>query len=433
MLKPDPLKVLVLGYGAREHALAWKIAQSPRVAQVFIAPGNAGTEDIATNVPISDEDIPGLVAFATEEGIDLTVVGTNDPLALGAVDAFQEAGLAIFGPTQAAAALETSKAFAKAFMARHGIPTPAFQAFDDFKDASAFLDTLPENKKLVVKVSGLGHMGMGVTVCDSREQARETARSYMLDGHFGDSARKIVIEERAYGEEASIFALSDGRDARFLMAVRDHKRIYDGDDGPNTGGMGAYGPPPDIDDTFVNEVMDTIIQPTIEGMAAEGRPYVGVLYAGMMLTKDRNVVLEFNCRFGNPEALVIMAMLENDLVDLLEACLTGRLASSAIHIREGAAAAVVISSPDYPGEQFPLGLPITGIRKLASSDMVNVFHHGTELVDGRFVTSRGRVLAVSATGEDLSEALQHVYAGVRKISFEGAHYRTDIGARQVAH
>jgi len=426
-MKATNLKVLVLGYGAREHALAWKLAQSPRVSQMFVAPGNAGTAEIASNVPISDENVPALVAFARRERIDLTVVGTNDPLALGVVDAFTAEGLAIFGPSQAAAQLEASKAFAKAFMVRHDIPTPAFQTFSDFAEASAFLDTLPENKKLVVKLSGLGKMGMGVSVCDTREEAREAARFYLQGDFFEHSGEKIVIEERAFGPEVSVFALSDGTDARFLMAVRDHKRIYDGDDGPNTGGMGAYGPPPDVDLAMVDRVMQTVIRPTIHAMAADGRPYVGVLYAGLMLTAHGEVVLEFNCRFSNPEALVIMSLLESDLVDLIEACLDGRLAQADIRMRPGAAAAVVIASPEYPSDHVVLGLPIRGIRRLACSQTVNLFHHGTKLVDDEYVTARGRVLALAAVGDDLSHALERVYNGVRKISFEGAQYRTDIG------
>jgi phosphoribosylamine--glycine ligase len=425
-MRTDNLKVLVLGYGSREHALAWKIAQSPRVAEVFVAPGNAGTAQIATNVPLSDEDVPRLTAFALRAGIDLTVVGTNDPLALGVVDAFQTVGLPIFGPQLAAARLESSKAFAKAFMQRHNIPTAAYATFSDYDEAVAYLDRLTSGR-VVVKVSGLGKMGMGVTVCDNRAQAKAALKSYMVDRLLGEAASTVIIEERLEGTELSFFALCDGVTAVPLLPVRDHKRIYDDDTGPNTGGMGAYGPPPDVDVALTAEIMDTVIQPTVEGMAAEGNPYVGVLFAGLIMTERGLRVLEFNCRFGNPEALVLMSLLQSDLVDVMQACIEGRLQPEDVQMRPGAAAAVVISSPQYPAEVFPLGLPITGIRRARALDGVEVFHHGTAWREGELVTVRGRVLAVTAVGPDLSTALQNTYAGVDKICFDGAHYRRDIG------
>ena len=284
-MKTQKMKVLILGYGSREHALAWKIGQSPRVEQIYIAPGNAGTRQIGINVPISDEDVDGLVAFALQTGIDLTVVGTNDPLALGVVDAFQAAGLAIFGPNQAAAQLESSKAFAKAFMRRHNITTPAFATFTDYGKASRYVQTLATGR-VVVKASGLGKMGMGVSVCDNHAQAQAALDTYMRDDLLGESGQTVVIEERIDGPEVSIFALSDGETAVPLLAVRDHKRIYDNDEGPNTGGMGAFSPVPEVGEAMMTEIMESIIQPTIDGMAAEGNPYVGVLFAGLMLTED---------------------------------------------------------------------------------------------------------------------------------------------------
>jgi len=425
-MQTQNMKVMVLGYGAREHALAWKIAQSPLVAEVFVAPGNAGTAEIATNVPISDEDIPGLVQYAKRSDIDLTVVGTNDPLALGAVDAFQEAGLAIFGPTQAAARLESSKAFAKAFMKRHNIPTPAYATFHDYEESLAYLNDLP-NGRVVVKVSGLGKMGLGVTVCDNKNQARAALRTYMVDKLLGSSAATVIIEERLEGNEVSVFGLSDGRTVVPLMPVRDHKRVFDNDTGPNTGGMGAFGPPPDLEAGFMEHITATILQPVIDGMAAEGHPYVGVLFGGLMLTNDGVRVLEFNCRFGNPEALVLMALLDSDLVEAMLASIGGRLTPDHIRMRVGAAAAVVISSPQYPAEKFPKGLPIAGIAAARALAKVEVFHHGTYNRWGQLVTARGRVLAVTATAPSLSGALEQAYRGVRRISFEGAHYRQDIG------
>ena len=426
-MQSKKLKVLVLGYGSREHALAWKIAQSPHVGRIFVAPGNAGTAEIATNVPISDEDVPGLVSFATENKIDLTVVGTNDPLAFGVVDAFQAAGLAIFGPRQAAARLEYSKAFAKGFMQRHNIPTPSFATFHSYEQALAYLASLPHGR-VVVKVSGLGKMGLGVTVCDSKAEAQAALHTYMIEKLLGEAAAQtIIIEERVSGPEVSMFALSDGQTAVPLIPVRDHKRIFDGETGPNTGGMGAFAPVPELSPTFVAEVMETIMQPTIDGMAAEGNPYVGVLFAGLMLTEQGVRVLEFNCRFGNPETLVLMTLLQSDLVEAMLACINGNLTPGHVQIREGAAAAVMMASPSYPAESFPRGLPITGTEMAQALPSVNLFHHGTTCENGRLITSRGRVLAVTATAPDLPCALQRAYRGVDQVHFAGAQYRRDIG------
>lgn len=425
-MSQEKLNVLILGYGAREHALAWKIAQSPLVGEIFVAPGNAGTAQIATNVSISDEDVHSLVPFALANKIGLTVVGTNDPLALGVVDAFEAAGLKIFGPNQAAARLESSKAFAKSFMQRHNIQTPAYEVFHNYHNALTYLNLLP-TEKVVVKVSGLGKMGMGVTVCDNKEQAKQALADYMLHKTLGDeAAQTIIIEERISGSEISMFALSDGKNVVPLLPIRDHKQIYDHDQGPNTGGMGAYAPPPDLTPQFVDDVMHNIIEPTIHGMAEEGNPYVGVLYAGLMLTDAGIQVLEFNCRFGNPEALVLMALLESDLVEIMLACIDGALTKELIHVRQESAVAVVMASPNYPAESFLTGLPIYGVEQ-AEKTGVQIFHHGTSQRNGKLVTSRGRVLAVTATGNDLQRARMHVYEGIQHISFAGAHYRKDVG------
>ena len=421
------MKVLVLGYGSREHALAWKIAQSPKVGQIFVAPGNAGTATFTTNVDISDEAVPELVEFTLSQRIDLTVVGTNDPLALGVVDAFQAAGLAIFGPNAAAAQLESSKSFAKAFMSRHDIPTPAFEIFTSYSPALEFLDTLPEGG-VVVKISGLGKSGLGVTVCDTLDEARVAVREYMVDKILGESGGTILIEERINGPEVSMFGLSDGQTVVPLMPVRDHKRICDGDRGPNTGGIGAFGPPADLGDDFVDAVTRSILNPTIAGMAAEGRPFVGVLFAGLILTEQGVQVLEFNTRFGNPEALVLMALMESDLVEVIMACLNGRLAEDDVLMSNASAAAVVMTSGGYPGH-FETHQPIRGLRAAEALPDVTVFHHGTTCNEGQLVTSRGRVLAVTAVGADLGCALAGAYAGAERISFSGAHYRRDIGYR----
>lgn len=425
-MKTSNMTVLILGYGSREHALAWKIAQSPRVDHVFVAPGNAGTAVIGTNVPISDEDIPALVAFAQAQQIDLTVVGTNDPLALGVVDAFQAAGLPIFGPTQQAAQLESSKAFAKAFMQRHGIPTPGFALFTDYEEAVRYVEG-HKNGRLVVKVSGLGKMGMGVTVCNNKQEAKAALYTYMIERQLGDAAQTVVIEERLTGPEVSVFGLSDGRKVVPLTPVRDHKRIFDNDNGPNTGGMGAYGPPTDFSPNLTRHVTETILQPTIDGMAAEGHPYVGVLFAGLMETEQGLTVLEFNGRFGNPEALVLMSLLESDLVDHMLACINGRLDPASVKIRDGAAAAIMLSSPGYPAHQFPLGLPIHGTQMAADLPFVELFHHGTAVDNEQLVTSRGRVLAITAVAADLPTAIRRAYNGTSFVQFDGVHYRTDIG------
>ncbi|MEM7331483.1 MAG: phosphoribosylamine--glycine ligase [Chloroflexota bacterium] len=425
-MKSNQLNVLILGYGSREHALGWKIAQSPRVSHLFFAPGNAGTAEIGTNVPISDEDVEGLVRFALETQIDLTVVGTNDPLALGVVDAFQAVGLAIFGPNQQAARLESSKAFAKGFMSRHSIPTPRYQTFTAYDEAVAFIDE-QENGRLVVKISGLGKMGMGVTVCDTKDEAKIALHDYMIKQTLGESGQTVIIEERMNGPELSIFGLSDGKTVVPLTPVRDHKRIFDNDMGPNTGGMGAFGPPEDLPSHFLQYVTETILQPTINGMAAEGHPYVGVLFVGLMQTALGLQVLEYNCRFGNPEALVLMSLLESDLVDVMTACLEGTLSSDQVKIGLGAATAIVASSPQYPAEVFPLGLAISGIEADISLPHVELFHHGTAVKNNQLVTARGRVFAVTAVGATLQHSLEQAYAAIEKIHFEGMHYRKDIG------
>lgn len=420
------MSVLILGYGSREHALAWKIAQSPRVSQIFIAPGNAGTAQIGTNVPISDENIPALVRFALDANIDLTVVGTNDPLALGVVDAFEEVGLAIFGPSQAAAQLESSKAFAKTFMATHGIPTPAFELFSEYDAAVRYVEG-HETGRVVVKISGLGKMGMGVTVCDNKAEAKQALYAYMVERQLGDSANTVIIEERLEGPELSIFGLSDGTRVVPLSPVRDHKRIFDNDQGPNTGGMAAFGPPNDISPELTCYVTEHILQPTITGMAEMGHPYVGVIFAGLMQTEQGLMVLEYNSRFGNPETLVLMSLLESDLVELMLDCINGELKLNSVQLRDGAAVAVMLSSPGYPALQFPTGLPIYGTDKVEAMPNVQLFHHGTTIANNQLVTSRGRVIAVTATAHDLATAIQQAYSGTARVQFSGAHYRTDVG------
>jgi phosphoribosylamine--glycine ligase len=428
------LKVLIIGSGGREHALAWALARLPRVGQIYVAPGNGGTEwpavtdrAASTNVDLAPDDLSALITFAQQEEIGLTVVGPEAPLADGLVDAFQAEGLPIFGPSQAAAQLEASKAFAKQFMARHNIPTAAYRSFDDYKAARAYLEEISE--PVVVKASGLA-AGKGVILCDNRFEAEVALRQIMVERAFGPAGDQVVIEERISGPELSVLAFCDGRTVVAMPPARDHKRVYDQDQGPNTGGMGAYAPVPGLEPALVEEIKRTVLQPAVDGLAAQGAPYVGVLYAGLMLTAEGPKVLEFNCRFGDPETQVILPLLAGDLAEIMLACIEGRLAEVDITWRPDSCATVVMASEGYPGP-YPKGRPITGLdvdqNPLAQAEKVMVFHAGTARRDGRLVTAGGRVLAVSALGPDLEAALERAYAAVETIHFAGGHYRRDIG------
>lgn len=419
------MRILVVGSGGREHALVWKLGQSARVARIFVAPGNAGTVVSATNIPIAADDIEELRRFARENAIDLTVVGPEAPLAAGIVDVFQAASLPVFGPTQAAAQLEASKAFAKAFMRELGIPTAAARVFTDYETAVTALRQSPLPNGIVIKASGLA-AGKGVVVCEDRAQAEAALQTMMQARAFGAAGDEVLLEERMVGPELSLLAFTDGKTAVPLPPARDYKRVYDRDEGPNTGGMGAYAPPPDVDQALVEEIMQTIVRPTIEGMARRGTPYVGVLYVGLMLTPDGPKVVEFNCRFGDPETQAVLPLLKGDLVEMMLACIEGQLTPEMVQRRPGACAAIVMVAPGYPG-RYPKGLPVTGLDAL-SGDLL-VFHAGTKLAEGQIVTSGGRVLTVSARGDDLETAVTRAYTGVSRIHFEGAHYRKDIGRR----
>ena len=419
----DKLHVLIVGGGGREHALAWKIRQSSLVEKIYVTPGNAGTSEYAENFPASEDDIDQLLSFAQFKHIGLVVVGPEVPLANGIVDTFQGTDIPVFGPTQAAAQLETSKAFAKAFMHELDIPTAVSQTFANYDDAVRALRAKPLPNGIVVKASGLA-AGKGVVVCDDLAQAEAALKEMMLNEAFGEAGAEVVIEERMYGPELSLLVLTDGKTAIPLTPARDHKRAYDNDQGPNTGGMGAFAPPPDVDDALIAQIMQTIVQPTIDGMAARGTPYVGVLYAGLMLTADGPKVIEFNCRFGDPETQVVLPLLESDLIPLMLACVNGRLTPDMIKLRSGACATVVMAAPGYPGS-YPKGLPITGLDNLPEDVMV--FHAGTATRGEQIITSGGRVLAVTARGDDLTTAVIRAYAGVGKIHFENTYYRKDIG------
>uniref|UniRef100_A0A8U7MAJ3 Trifunctional purine biosynthetic protein adenosine-3 n=1 Tax=Corvus moneduloides TaxID=1196302 RepID=A0A8U7MAJ3_CORMO len=424
-------RVLVIGSGGREHALAWKLAQSPHVKHVFVAPGNAGTADNGkisnSAVPVSDH--AAVAQFCRDQDIRLVVVGPEVPLAAGIVDDLTAAGIRCFGPTAKAAQLESSKSFTKAFLDRHEIPTARWKAFTDPKAACGFINSA-NFPALVVKASGLA-AGKGVIVASTKEEACRAVTEIMQDKSFGTAGETVVVEELLEGEEISCLCFSDGVTIAPMPPAQDHKRLLDGDEGPNTGGMGAYSPAPQISKDLLQKIRETVLQKTVDGMRKEGVPYLGVLYAGLMLTKDGPKVLEFNCRFGDPECQVILPLLRSDLYEVLQAVINRRLASSMpVWKEDSAAVTVVMASQGYPGA-YPKGLEITGLAK-AKQLGLEVFHAGTALKDGRVVTSGGRVLTVTAIKEDLPAALQEANLGVAAIHFQGAIYRRDIGYRAIA-
>ena len=419
------LRVLLIGSGGREHALAWKLAQSPRLGSLYAAPGNPGIARVAECVPVRADDVAAVVDLAERERIDLTVVGPEGPLALGLVDALEACGRPAFGPSRAAAALESSKAFAKALFARHGIPTARFATFGEPGPARAFVEEL--GGRAVVKADGLA-AGKGAVVCaDAAEAAR--AISDMLERRvFGDAGARVVVEEFLEGEEVSVFALTDGRAVCPLASAQDHKAVLDGDRGPNTGGMGAYSPAPALDAGLSREVARTVLEPTIRGMAAEGRPYRGILFAGLMLTAAGLRVLEYNVRFGDPECQALMLRLVDDLLPLCQAVAEGSGLPASVAWRPEAAVCVVLASGGYPGE-YRTGLPIEGIERAEAHAGVTVFHAGTAWRDGGLTTAGGRVLGVTALGADIAAAVAGAYAAAAEIRFDGVHYRRDIGHR----
>ena len=418
------MKILVIGGGGREHALVWKLRQSPRVTALYCAPGNAGIAQDATCVPLKISDHSALIAFAETEKIDLTVVGPDDALAAGLVDAFQARGLRIFGPTQAAARLESSKVFAKAFMERHGIPTARSRSFEDSAEAHRYCQQL--NYPLVVKADGLA-LGKGVIIAQSPWSAAMAIYEIMERRKFGEAGRRVVVEEFLEGEECSIHALVDGRSYLLFPGAQDHKRAYDQDQGPNTGGMGTFSPPdrlltPELEKQIRHEVLDRFIA----GLKADGIDYRGMLFPGLMITTDGPKVLEFNCRFGDPETQVLLTRLEGDLLPLLEATLSGQLEATQARWKPQPAVCVVMASGGYPGD-YATGKTIEGLD--AVSDGVTVFHAGTRRSDGAVQTAGGRVLGVTALGEDLPAARARAYEGVDRIHFEGAQFRRDIAAK----
>jgi len=419
------VKVLVVGSGGREHALVWKLAQSPHIQKLYCAPGNAGSRQQAENVPIAVNDIAGLCRFAVEQHIDLTVVGPELPLALGLVDQLTARQLRVFGPTQAAAQLETSKAFAKQFMWEEGIPTAEAAIFDELTAAQAYIRG--HHGPLVVKANGLA-AGKGVTVCQTREEALHAVHEAMHAKIFGEAGARVVLEELLEGEEVSFQVLVDGTTVLPLATAQDHKRVYDGDAGPNTGGMGAYSPAPVVTAALHQRIMTEIIEPTVHGMAARGIPYRGVLYAGLMVVAGRPYVIEFNARFGDPETQPLMVRLHNDLLPLLDGTARGHLGDLQAEYQADAAVCVVLAAEGYPGT-YATGIPITGVEQIAPLENTWLFHAGTEVQAGRLVTSGGRVFGVTTRAPSMAAAVTHAYHAAAQIQWPGVHYRRDIGQR----
>ena len=418
-------RILVVGSGGREHALAWKLAQSPRVEGVWCAPGNAGIAEDATCVDIKASDIDGLAAFAKENSIDITIIGPEDPLAHGIVDRFKEEGLTVFGPTSKAAAIEASKVFTKELLESASIPSGKFRVYDNAQEA---LDGAQEfGLPVAVKADGLA-AGKGVILCHDLDQVKEAIELILVKKAFGSAGKRLIIEEFLTGEEASFMAVTDGVTVLPLASSQDHKAAFDGDTGPNTGGMGAYSPAPVVTPEIHRQVMEGIMKPTVKAMEEAGRPYSGVLYGGLMIKGGEAKVLEFNCRFGDPEAQPILMRMKTDLLDVVEACIEERLDGLEIQWDPRAAVCVVLASGGYPGG-YETGKVIKGLEEAGAMDGVKVFHAGTALRNGSFVTAGGRVLGVTALGDTIEEAISRAYQAVEKISWEGMHFRTDIGKK----
>ncbi len=421
------LKVLLIGSGAREHALAWKLVQSPRLEKLYCAPGNAGIAQFAQCVDINSDDIAGLLKFAKKEKIDLTLVGPEAPLTAGIVDQFEKAKLKIFGPSQMAAQLEGSKTFSKEFMLRCNIPTATFMNFDRIEDACAFLNHA--QFPLVVKADGLA-AGKGVVICHTLQEALVAVEQMMKDKIFAQAGTKIVIEDFLVGEEVSILAICDGEDYLILESAQDHKRIFDDDLGPNTGGMGAYCPAPVVTDTLLRKIEARVIEPTVRGMAREGMPFRGVLYAGLMITSQGPQVLEYNVRFGDPETQAVLPRLKNDLIELILASCEGRLNEIELAWDKRPCVCVVMSSGGYPGK-YQTGYEIKGLPAATEEKDTFVFHAGTKKDGDKIVTAGGRVLGVVSLGTNIKEAIKKVYIAVEKIKFDHMFFRRDIAAKAV--
>lgn len=419
------MRILIIGSGGREHALAWKLGQRPDVTEVFVAPGNGGTAGIAENVPVKDSDIPGLVALAREKGVDLVVPGPELPLTLGVVDAMKEAGIPCFGPVAACARLEGSKSFAKEVMQAAGVPTAAAGVFTSRAEADAFVAA--HGAPLVIKADGLA-AGKGVIVAMTDEEVKAALDLMFENSTFGDAASTVLIEEFLKGEEVSLLCFCDGKTAIPLPSAQDHKAVFDGDKGPNTGGMGAYSPAPILPDDRLDAMADIVARPILAEMARRGTPFTGILYAGLMMTEDGPKVLEYNVRFGDPECQPLLMRLKNDLADIMFACIEGRLDTVSLNIEERSALGVVLTSAGYPGS-YPKGMPISGIDKAEKLDGVQVFQAGTREENGQILANGGRVLCVTALGSDLKEAQKRAYESMSRLSMENSQFRSDIGLK----
>ena len=422
------MKILIVGSGGREHALAWKISQSSRVEKIYCAPGNAGIAELAECVPIGAMEFEKLADFACEKKIDLTVVGMDDPLVGGIVDVFEARGLRVFGPEKKAAILEGSKVFSKDLMKKYHIPTAAYETFSDQEAAIEYLKT-KASFPIVLKASGLA-LGKGVLICRNLEEALRGAEEIMGERKFGDAGSQMVIEEFMTGHEVSVLTFCDGKTFREMSSSQDYKRAGDNDTGLNTGGMGNISPSPFYTDEVRAFCEEKIFQPTVDAMRAEGRAFVGVIFFGLMLTKDGPKVLEYNCRFGDPEAQVILPRMENDIVDVFEACIDGRLDQVELTFRDEATVCVMLASGGYP-VKYRKGLPISGLEHFRGKEGCFCFHSGTALKDGQVVTNGGRVLGITALGRDLKEARERAYRAVSEVSFEDEMYRRDIGKKEI--
>ncbi|RMF94101.1 MAG: phosphoribosylamine--glycine ligase [Candidatus Schekmanbacteria bacterium] len=422
------MKVLVVGSGGREHALVWKISQSKKVEKIFCAPGNGGIAKEAECINISAESVDELVEFSKNEKIDLVVVGPELPLSLGIVDKMKAEGIKVFGPSQKAARLESSKLFSKEFMKRHNIPTAKFESFDDPSEARKYVHSI--SLPCVIKADGLA-AGKGVLICNNKKEAEEAIEKTMEKKEFGEAGRKILIEEFLEGEEASFLIFSDGKNFLAMPSSQDHKRVFDNDQGLNTGGMGAYSPAPIVTDDVKKLIIDNIIEPTISGMSSEGTPYKGILYAGLMIKNGKPFVLEFNVRFGDPEAQPILMRLDSDIIDIFNECIEGDVSKITPKWNSNAAVCVVLASGGYP-QSYEKGKIITGLEKLENRKDVKVFHAGTKYDGKNYVTSGGRVLGVTALGNSIPEAIDNAYSAVSLISFEKMHFRKDIGKKALS-
>ena len=417
------MKVLIVGSGGREHAIAWSVAKSPKVDKIYCAPGNAGIAEFAECVNIKAMEFDKLVAFAKENAIDLTIIGVDDPLVGGVVDAFESEGLRVFGPRKNAAIIEGSKAFSKDLMKKYKIPTAAYENFTDPDEAIKYLETA--KMPIVLKADGLA-LGKGVLICNTLEEAKEGVKTLMLDKQFGDAGNEIVIEEFMTGREVSVLAFCDGKTIKCMTSAQDHKRAKDGDQGLNTGGMGTFSPSPFYNDEVEAFCEKYVYQSTIDAMASEGRPFTGILFTGLMITEDGPKVLEYNARFGDPEAQVVLPRMKNDIIDVMEACIDGKLSDVELEFEDNAAVCVVLASDGYP-EKYDKGFEIKGLDTFKDKDGYYVFHAGTKFDGDKIVTNGGRVLGVVAKGENLKAARANAYKATEWIDFANKYKRNDIG------